>query len=491
MRFESVPCLGDLGEELFVFGQEMVHVTGACVGVVRILEVEVEVAGLDGVDGDAPSLLVFHAGFEAIFLLAPPGALALELFDADGFAFVVALGAGRIGVLVIPDVGGGRALGEEEEVGADAGVGIEDAVGQADDGVEVALGEEGFLDPGLGAFAEEGAVGQHESGAAAGLEDLHEEHEEEVGGLAGAELGGVVGLDAVLLHAAEGRVGDDDVHALLRAPVAQGAGEGVVVADGGGDVDAVQEEIGHAQDVREVLFLDAGEAVLDGALVGLGLGLFAQVLDGADEEAAGAAGWVEDGPAEAGIDLLDDELGDGARGIELAGIARGLEVFEQLFVDVAEHVSVIGGIEVDAVDLVDDLAHQRAVLHVVAGTVEGGLDERDDVAAAGEDFQFGQKVVVGKGEESVAGDAFGVGGPVGPAEFLRQRGFVVIAEDFHLLFAVVEDFEEEHPAELGKALGIAIDTSVLAHDVLDGFDEVGDVGHGLRSFLIQCSFEVF
>ena len=38
---------GDLGEELFVFGQEVVHVAGAGVGVVRVLEVEVEVAGLD------------------------------------------------------------------------------------------------------------------------------------------------------------------------------------------------------------------------------------------------------------------------------------------------------------------------------------------------------------------------------------------------------------------------------------------------------------
>jgi hypothetical protein len=63
----------------------------------------------------------------------------------------------------------------------------------------------------------------------------------------------------------------------------------------------VQEEIGHAQDVGQVLLLDAGEAVLDGALVGLGLGLLAQVLDGADEEAAGAAGGVEDRLAERGL----------------------------------------------------------------------------------------------------------------------------------------------------------------------------------------------
>ena len=146
---QSGARLRDLGEELFVFGQKVVHVAGAGVGAVRVLEVEVEVAGLDRVDRDAPGLLVFHAGFEAVGLVAPPKALALEFLDADGFALVVALGAGRIGVLVIPDVGGGRAFGEEEEVGADAGVGIEDAVGQANDGVEVALGDEGFLDAGL------------------------------------------------------------------------------------------------------------------------------------------------------------------------------------------------------------------------------------------------------------------------------------------------------------------------------------------------------
>ncbi len=474
---------GDLGEELFVFGQEVVHVAGAGVGVVRVLEVEVEVAGLDGVDGDAPSLLVFHAGFEAVGLISPPGFDGIEFLNADGLTLVVALGAGRIGVLVIPDVGGGRAFGEEEEVGADAGVGIEDAVGQADDGVQIALGEQGFLDAGFDAFAEERAIRQHESGAAAGLEDLHEEHEEEVGGLAGAELGGVVGLDAVLLHATERRVGDDAVHALLRAPVAQGTGEGVVVADVGGDVDAVQEEIGHAQDVREVLLLDAGEAVLNFPLVGLGLRLFAQVLDGADEEAAGAAGGIEDGLAKAGVDLLHDELGDGARGVELAGVARGLEVLEELLVDVAEHVAVIRGVEVDAVDLVDDLAHQRAVLHVVVGVVKGRADEAGDlVATAGEGLELREERVVDEVEERVASDAFVVNSPIGPAQSFRQRRFVIVAEEFHLLLAVVEDLEEEHPAELFETLGIAVGAGILAHDVLDGFDDVGDVCHGFNVF---------
>jgi hypothetical protein len=66
-----------------------------------------------------------------------------------------------------------------------------------------------------------------------------------------------------------------------------------------------------------------------------------------------------------------------------------------------------------------------------------------------------------------------------------ERRLVVVAEEFHLLLAVVEDLEEEHPAELFEALGVAVGAGVLAHDVLDGFDEVGDVGHGSGGFLIE------
>ena len=72
---------------------------------------------------------------------------------------------------------------------------------------------------------------------------------------------------------------------------------------------------------------------------------------------------------------------------------------------------------------------------------------------------------------------------------LRQWRLVVIAQEFEFLFTVVEDFEKEHPAKLFEALGIAVGAGVLAHDVLDGFDEVGNVGHGSRCFLVQLGFE--
>ena len=43
--------------------------------------------------------------------------------------------------------------------------------------------------------------------------------------------------------------------------------------------------------------------------------------------------------------------------------------------------------------------------------------------------------------------------------------------EFEFLILIVDDLEEEHPAQLADALGVAIDADILAHDVLDGFDE--------------------
>ena len=88
----------------------------------------------------------------------------------------------------------------------------------------------------------------------------------------------------------------------------------------------MQEEIGHTEDVRQVLFLDASEALLNAALVCLRLRLLAKVLDRVDKEAAGAACGIENCFADSGIYLLDDELRDSSRGVKFAGVAGGLKI---------------------------------------------------------------------------------------------------------------------------------------------------------------------
>jgi hypothetical protein len=39
---------------------------------------------------------------------------------------------------------------------------------------------------------------------------------------------------------------------------------------------------------------------------------------------------------------------------------------------------------------------------------------------------------------------------------------------------IVDNLEEKHPAQLTDALRVTIDAAVLAHDVLDGLDDVAD-----------------
>ena len=152
------------------------------------------------------------------------------------------------------------------------------------------------------------------------------------------------------------------------------------MADVGRHVDAVQDHVGGAQEVRQRFLLDAEDALLEQLFVLDGLHVvLAHVFDGAGEEAAGAAGGVEDFLAQFGVDRVDHELGDRAWRVVFAGVAGVLQVAQDLLVEVAEQVAVLRLVEVDAGDdLVDDLAHQVAGLHVVVGVLE---DAADDEAA--------------------------------------------------------------------------------------------------------------
>ena len=139
-------------------------------------------------------------------------------------------------------------------------------------------------------------------------------------------------------------------------------------------------------------------------------------------KAAGAAGGVEELLAEPRIDLLDHELRDGAGRVVLARVARALEVAEDLLVHVAEQVAMLRVVEVDALlDLVDDLAQQRAGLHVVVGIFEDAANDQPalvDLAAFGEVLERREELVVDELQEGLAGHPLGVGRPVPPAERL-------------------------------------------------------------------------
>ena len=145
-------------------------------------------------------------------------------------------------------------------------------------------------------------------------------------------------------------------------------------------------------------------------------------------------------------------------------------------------MAVLAVVEVEAIELVDDLPHFIAGLHVVVRTVEDFLHQRGALRGVRglEILQRGEEAVGGmvdEEDEFLAGDALGVGRPVPPVEFLGDDGLVTVTDEFELLVLVIEDFEKEQPAELLQPLSVARDATVLPHNVAHVFDDGGDVGH--------------
>ena len=129
-------------------------------------------------------------------------------------------------------------------------------------------------------------------------------------------------------------------------------------------------------------------AILDG------LALLLQVLECLDEKAAGAAGRVEDHFAEPRVGDRDHEADDGARRVELAGVAGGVaHLLEHRLRRAGRACGSLARGEVDAADLVDHVAQEIAVDHPVDRALENGGDDIAPVAAVGaaEAAQIGEQ----------------------------------------------------------------------------------------------------
>ena len=153
----------------------------------------------------------------------------------------------------------------------------------------------------------------------------------------------------------ERRVGEDEIRLLVPAGV---VAERIVDVDGG-IREAMQEEVHLAELHHEVGDVVAGEVLID--LLALGVAelvagrlraargvVFQDVLVGGDEEAAGAAGGIEDFLAGLRIEAVHDEVDDVAGRAELAVLALRAHALEQVFEGVAEFLAVGVG---EAVDL--------------------------------------------------------------------------------------------------------------------------------------------
>ena len=311
--------------------------------------------------------------------------------------------------------------------------------------------------------------------------------EEEERGLAGAD--GEVLLHFLALFAAEGRISDNDVEAVLLLHVGEVLGERVGVDDIG-RFDAVQDHVHDRDDVGEGLLLLPVEGALlqeailrDGALGVLG----AEVIEGFAEEAGRADGGVADGLAEPGRSDSDDGANERARGVILAAVAPGVaHVFDLGFVEVRELVLLGLGGKAEFVDVVDDLAQVVAALDAVLYFAEDFADLVFDGVRAGglglETVQVGEELAVDERDEVVAGE----GGVVVDLAVLFRRSprlpairsiedvgvFPAVEGGFGglVVFEGVEVFQEEQPGGLLGVVEFAGAAGVFPEDVVDVFE---------------------
>ena len=219
--------------------------------------------------------------------------------------------------------------------------------------------------------------------------------------LSGAAVLREVAKDAALLLAAERRIGEDHLDALGLADLGQTEAQRIVGIDAR-RIHAVQEQVHLRQQEGKRLGLAAEDAgvLQDRALLD-GVGLPLQMGERLDQEAPGAARWVEHGFPELGRRRLDHEAHHRARRVELTGIACRVAHFaQQGLVEAAEDVDLLGRVEPDAVHQVDHVAQQVAALHAVGEAPEHG---RHHVAAVAPAVVAAQAAQVG--EQSWAGSA--------------------------------------------------------------------------------------
>ena len=148
------------------------------------------------------------------------------------------------------------------------------------------------------------------------------------------------------------------------------------------------------------------------------------------------------------VDAVHHEGGDGARGVILPRIPSGLQIVQQLLVNVAEVLPLGQIVEIDAGDAVDHLPHQLAGFHVVEGIFEHVPDHSGAVARARcrEVLQGWEQVAVDERHQRFARDPFRVRRPIPPLVFCRDGGAIAVVEGFQFLVLIVDNFQEEHPA---------------------------------------------
>ena len=151
---------------------------------------------------------------------------------------------------------------EEQQIGGNGSIGAEHRAGQSDNGVQIKLANELFLDVYLRIVQTEQETIRHDnSSSAVFLQTVQDHRHEQIGSLRACQIIGEEALNGLVLMSAIGRVHQDDVELIRVRIVQQIMLQRVHVIDVR-NLNVMQQHIGYAEQIRERLFLDSVNAVI-------------------------------------------------------------------------------------------------------------------------------------------------------------------------------------------------------------------------------------
>ena len=386
--------------------------------------------------------------------------------------------------MVVPNLLRRGALVKEQDDGFHAST-LKHATGQVEDGVQVALVEEQLAQGCRVTVAQEGVL-NYDTRTATRFHHLDEVLHEHVGGLGRVDVEILFDLGA--LAAAEGRIGEDDVLAVFLLNLREVLSQGVAADDVRG-LQAVENQVHGGDDIGQRLLLLAEEGVL---LQGLGiagaLDALAHVGKGLAQEARRATGRVIDRLANFGVHDLDDGADEGTGRVVLAAVAPGIAHLGNLgLIEDGHLVLVLGALETELVDEVDDLAQVVArgnlVLQLGKNLTYLVFQRLGTGGRVLELAKRGEQLTVDKGRQvgtrhgiDRVGGAVGLlgGGPLTPAHVARQDGLVVLAGEQGLVLAltveVIQVLEEKQPRGLLDVVQLGGASRLVAQDIVYGIE---------------------
>ena len=384
-----------------------------------------------------------------------------------------------------PSLRGGAGAVEKQDVGGDGGVGREHAAGHPNHCVQIELGKQLFLDIHLGIIsAEQEAIGQDHRRPAVSFQPVHNDRHEEIRCLAAGQIVGKMIFYIRFLAAAIRRIHQYHIKLICLGVIQYIPYQGVVMVHPG-HIQPMEQQVGDAQHIGELLFFNAvdGIPVLFG--VGSALHLLLQLFQPADEKTAGAAGKVGHLLSDLGTDHLGHKVRDGPGRVEFTGGPGTLQLLQNGLIDLAEGMTLLIVTKIQVVNHIKDLPQQNTVFHVLIGICKGSLDNRfpdgrvrvhldtfnQDLAVRVLNvlpLQHREQRVVYKFQQFVPSHGTAglvVMGPVCPAARFRDDRLIIVFIPFPVLFLGVVYFQKQHPGDLLNALCITVDACIIAHNI--------------------------